>query len=106
MKALSDFVISVFELAEAEGRELRTSVRSEAKAARAALIGLSGALAVLVLAALLLFGGTWLMVSGLHLWLETQVTRPLAALLAGLSVFGLGVGCIVLFRSMTKGGSH
>jgi hypothetical protein len=102
MKAISDFVISVFELAEAEGRDLRTSVRVEAGAARAAVIRLSVALAVLVVGALLLGGGAWLMLSGLHLWLETQVSRPLAAVLAGLSVFGVGVGCLVLFRSMIK----
>lgn len=106
MKAISDFVISVFELAEAEGRDLRTSVRVEARAARAAVISLSLALAVLGLAVLLLVGGSWLMVSGFHLWLETQVSRPLAAVLAGLSVFGFGVGGLVLFRSFIKRSSQ
>lgn len=102
MKALSQLVIAVFELAEAEGRDLRASVRIEARAARTALIHFSLALAVLVLAVLLLAGGAWLMVSGLHLFLQTQVSRPLAAALAGLSGVATGGGCIALYRMMTR----
>jgi hypothetical protein len=102
VKALSQFVISVFELVEAEGRDLRTSVRSEARDALAAIVSLALAIAVLILAVPLFAGGTWLMASGLLLWLETQVSRPTATFLAGLCVFAAGVGCLALFRSFAN----
>ncbi len=102
MKLLSDFVISVFELAEAEGRDLRTSVRTEAAAFRAEVLCLLLSIGVLALAVLLFTGGAWLMVYGLHLWLETQVSRPAAAALAGLVALLLAAGCVVLFWSMTR----
>lgn len=102
MKAISEFIISVFNMAEAEGRDLRASIRGEASAFRAAVVSLALALAVLILAVLCLAGGAWLVVFGFHLWLESQVPRPLAAALAGLSVVIIGVGGLVLCRSMTS----
>jgi hypothetical protein len=102
MKMLSDFVISVFELAEAEGRDLRTTVRTEAAALRAEILCLSLAIGVLAFAVLLFTGAAGLIVFGLLLWLESQVSRPLAAVLAGLGAFVLGIGCVVLFRLLTR----
>ncbi len=101
MSAISQFVISVFELAEAEGRDLRTTVRAEARDLRTVVVNLATASAVLLLSVPLLVAGAGLMTAGLMWWLESQLNRPLAAAITGLVVSALGLGCLFLFRTLT-----
>lgn len=113
MKAISQFVISVFELIEAEGRNLRTALRTEGRELHAALraeardlrsvvIDFAMAIGLLLVTISLLLAGIGFMVVGLMWWLETLMSRPLAAVITGLVTASLGVGCLMLFKSLTK----
>jgi hypothetical protein len=102
MHSLAQFVISVFELAEAEGRDLRALVRAEARDFRTVLASLGIAIATLLVSVSLFVLGAGLLVAGLLWWLETQVSRPQAAGLAGLAVVALGFASLFLARSLTK----
>jgi hypothetical protein len=106
MRALSQLVISIFELAEAEGRDLRTAVRAEARDLRTTIVDLAMAIAILLLSIPLFTAGAWLIVAGLMLWLETQVSRPMAAVLTGIAVTALGAVCLLVFRLRTKARSQ
>lgn len=102
MKVVSQFVISIFDLIEAEGRALRTVARTEARQAHSALVNLAMGVTFLFVAVPLFVAGAWLLAAGLMWWLETQVSRPLAATITGLVVLMLAVGCLALFRSLTS----
>lgn len=102
MNAISQFVISVFELAEAEGRDLRKVVRAQARDVHEAVATFAMGMAVLLVSVPLLVAGVWLMAAGLMWWLETQVARPIAAGVTGLIIIAIGVVCLLLFRSITR----
>jgi hypothetical protein len=102
MKAISQFVISIFELVEAEGRDLRAAARTEGRDLRLVLVNLALALGILLVTVSLFLAGAGLIIAGLLWWLETQVPRSLAAAITGLVAISLGVGCLLLFRSLTK----
>lgn len=102
MKAISQFVISIFDLAEAEGRELRTAVRAEARDLREVSVNLALALGVLIVTIALVLVGAAFIVAGLMWWLETQVPRSLAAAITGVFALALGGGAFLLFKSLTK----
>lgn len=100
MKAISQFVVHVAGLVEAEGNALLTVVRGEARRAHATATNLAMSLAVLFVAVPLFVGGFWLLAAGLMWWLETQVSRPLAACLTGIVVLAAGSGCLLGFRAL------
>jgi hypothetical protein len=99
VKAISEFVVHATDLLEAEGRALLTVVQGEARRARAVGLSLVVALAFLVVAIPLALAGLWLLGAGLMWWLESEVSRPLAAGLTGvatLSVAGVFLGCFLV----------
>ncbi len=102
MKSISHFIIAIVELAEAEGRDLRASVRTEAHRLRAALVTLTIALAILLVSVPLFAAGAFLLIAGFMWWLESQVSKPLAAVLAGMAFLLLGGSCVLLSRSLAK----
>lgn len=102
MKAIAQFVVNVVDLIEAEGRSLRTIVRSEARCAQSAAKNMAMGTAFLLAAVPLLVAGVWLMAAGLMWWLETQVSRPLAAGLTGLALLALAAACMLCFRLFTR----
>jgi len=113
MKVISQFVISIFELIEAEGRGLRTALRAEgrdlhtalraeARDLRSVVVDLAIGIALLLAAMLLFMAGVGFMVVGLMWWLETHMPSSLAAVITGLVIFALGLVCLLLFRSLTK----
>lgn len=101
MKAISELVVHVFDLMEAEGRGLLTVVRGEAKRAQSAASNMAMGLAFLTVAVPLLIGGLALMAAGLMWWLETQVARPMAACLTGLAIITGAFSCIWLFKLLS-----
>lgn len=104
MKAISEFVVHIADLLEAEGNSLLTVVRGEARRAHTSATNLAMGIAVLLVAVPLFVGGFWLLAAGLMWWLETQVSRPLAACLTGVVV--LAAGCICLFGFKALAGKH
>ncbi len=100
MKAISHFVVRVFDLIEAEGRSLLTVARGEAQRAQATVASMAMAAAFLFVAVLLCVGGCWLLGSGLMWWLETQVSRPAAACLTGLVAILVSGVCAFTFRAL------
>lgn len=100
MKAISQLVVHVFDLIEAEGASLLTVVRSEAARAQGAAINLAMAMALLLISLPLILGGAALLAAALLWWLETMLTRPAAAAITGLAVLLLGVGCVSGFKAI------
>ncbi|MEK6703469.1 MAG: hypothetical protein AABZ53_14510 [Planctomycetota bacterium] len=100
MKVISQFVVHVFDLIEAEGRALLSVVREEASRARARASSMAVGVTFLIVSIPLLVAGALLMAAGLMWWLETQVGRPLAAALTGALILGLGGACLLGFRAL------
>lgn len=98
MKAISQFVVHLFDLIEAEGFALRSAVRGEARRARQAATDIVTSVAFLLVAVPLTLAGLALMATGLLRWLELQVGGPLAATLTGLAVLTVAGGCFWCFR--------
>ncbi len=98
MKAISQFVVHVFDLIEAEGRCLRAAIRGEARRAQAGAASLAMALSFLLVAVPLLILGVGLVAAGLMWWLETEMSRPAAALITGVVVLAIGSGCMAGFK--------
>ncbi len=102
MKAISQFVVHVFDLLEAEGRCLRAAVRSEARRAQGVAASLAMAMSFLLVAVPLLIAGVGLVAAGLMWWLETEVSRPVAALITGAAVLVVGTGCMAGFKLLAR----
>lgn len=102
MKAISELVIHVFDLVEAEGKTLLHVVRNEASRARTTVANMALAIGVLVVAVPLLVSGLWLMAAGLMWWLETLVGRPLAAGITGLVLVLFAVAGVAVFKKLTS----
>ncbi len=98
MKAISQFVVHVFDLIEAEGAALRTIVRAEARRVQMATTNVALGVAFLLISIPLIVAGAGLIAAGLMWWLETQVSRPLAASLTGLIVIGVGISSLLGFK--------
>lgn len=101
MKAISQFVVGVFDLIEAEGRALRAVARTEARTAYSVLVSTAMALTFLLVSVPLFVAGAWLLAAGLMWWLETQISRPAAAALTGVVVLAVAASCLLVVRSMT-----
>lgn len=101
MKAISQFVVSVFDLIEAEGRSFRAVARAEARSAYAALVEAAMALTFVLVSVPLFVAGACLLAAGLMWWLETQVSRPAAAAITGVVVLALAASCLFVVRSLT-----
>lgn len=102
MKAISQFVVNVFDLIEAEGRTLHAVVRGEARRVQTTATNMALGLALLVASLVLSLAGLWLLAAGLMWWLETQVTRPLAASITGLVILSAGAGCLYGFKRLVS----
>jgi len=104
LKALSQFVVHLFDLIEAEGRTFLAIGREEVRHARNAVADLAiGAVFLVVSIPLFLCGLTFLVVA-LFWWLETLVERPLAACITGFVVMTAASAALLVFRSMAGKG--
>ncbi len=102
MKVISQFVVHVCDLLEAEGRELRAVVRGESEQFRMGLARLAAAVTVLTASMILCLAGVGLLGVGLLLWLESQVGRPLAAGLTGAILLVVGAAGLAGFRALSR----
>ncbi|MFN0010628.1 MAG: hypothetical protein ACKVS8_03185 [Phycisphaerales bacterium] len=102
MKAISQFVVQVFDLIEAEGGALLTVVRGEARRAHTAATNMAMGVAFLLISIPLAVAGLCLAAAGLMWWLETLVGRPLAAVLTGFVILGAGAACLYGFTLLTR----
>ena len=102
MKAISQLVIHICELIEAEGRGLRTAVRAEARDAQSAASRMALGVAFLAVAAALLVGGLGLVAAGFVFWLESQLGFPAASAVTGLILLIAAVGFLHAFRSHVR----
>lgn len=101
MKAMTELIVRVSDLVEAEGRSLRSALRSEAREFRQQAGRFSIGLVLLIAAAVLALMGAALFVATVYTGLEPLVGEPGALLGSGL--FAL-VGAFVLiwtFKRMT-----
>lgn len=123
MKAISELVVRICDLVEAEGRALvsasreqgrnllevvqeqgRTLLetgRDEAQRVRAAINTLAVGFMFLLIATPLLIAGVGLILAGVMLWLEPQVGRPAAAAITGLLTLAAGGVCVWQFKRAT-----
>lgn len=104
MKAISQFVVHVFDLIEAEGSTFLSIARGEARRAQSTAASMAMAGAILLIAVPLLVGGVSLLAAGLMWWLETRMDRPFAAGLTGLVIVLLGLGCLFWSKWLATGG--
>lgn len=102
MKAISQFVVHVFDLIEAEGAAFRAAVRSEAQRARETSADVATGFALLLTSVPLLLAGFGLLAAGMMWWLETILTRPLAAGITGLAVLLVGGALLLTFRIIAR----
>ena len=102
MKAIAQLVVRIFDLVEAEGRSLRSVVRDEARCAHAAANNIALGLALLIMAIPVSVGGITLLAVSFMWWLETQVSRSLAACLTGLVILAAGALLLASFRLVAR----
>lgn len=107
MKVISQFVVRVCDLIEAEGRTLRSVIRHEAAQihahAQAMIANLLLGSALLVLAVCFVIAGFGLIAMGLLRWLEPLISQPAALVLSGLGGASLGCVCFYIFRKVAAG---
>lgn len=84
MKAISQLVVHIMDLVEAEGGALRAHVRQEGRRACDAIAALAMSGAMLIIAIPLCLAGFGLLLTGFMWWLEMKVGRPFAACITGL----------------------
>ncbi len=102
MKGISQLVVHVFELAEAGGSSLRANVRNEVHRACVAATDLVYSGAFLIVAIPLCIAGVLLVGAGFMWWLETQVSRPLAALLTGVALLIASAAFVMIARKIAR----
>lgn len=102
MKMISQLVVHIFDLVEAEGHSLRSAVRAEASRAHAAIVNLVLGVGVVLVAAVLSVSGLWLLAASLLWWLEPKLGKALAACVCGVLVLLLAGGGVLIFKSIVR----
>jgi hypothetical protein len=106
VKAISQFIVHVFDLIEAEGGAFRAAVRDEGASAREGAMRVASSFAVLLISVPVFISGVWMMGAGLMWWLETQVSRPLSAFITGLTLIIAGAFILFVSRHFRDGAPH
>ncbi len=101
MRVISQFIVRVFDLIEAEGAALLTTIRGEADRVRSAAAQLAMGLALLAVAVPLAVAGLGFMTFGLLWFLETHLSRWLSATLTGAAVLAVGALFLLMFIRLT-----
>jgi divalent metal cation (Fe/Co/Zn/Cd) transporter len=102
VKEISQFVVRVFDLIEAEGRVLLEVGREEARRVHSAVNSMAVGATCLLISIPLFIAGISLLGIGLMWWLETQVTRPLAAVLTGFMFLAVASSLLLGFKLTRK----
>ena len=101
MTSISQFVVRVFDLVEAEGAALRAVLRGEGQRLQVVACSLAMGAAMLLIAVPIVISGIGLLAAALMWWLESLTSRPLAAAATGVVVLAVGVGFLMTFRALT-----
>src|SRR5262249_50528120 len=100
LKAIADLVVRVADLAEAEGRALRSALRLGAVHVRRRLTVVGMGLCSLALAVVLGLTGIGLIVLGAFRWLERGMGQPGAAAIVGLAALCIAGGFLWTFQKI------
>lgn len=103
MKAISQFVVHVFDLIEAEGRVLLEVVRAEAKRAHLSAVHLLLGVGFLAVSVPLVVAGVLLVGLGIFWWMERLLGPAGGAAVTGLLVLVAGGVCMGAFLKLAKG---
>jgi len=96
VRAISQFVVNVCDLFEAEGRSLRAVIRGEATRARAATTSMAFGLLLALIAVPIVVGGVGLLAVSLLWALERPLGLPLAAAITGGALVAAGAGLLAV----------
>lgn len=102
MKMISQLVVHVFDLVEAEGHALRSAVREEASRAHGAIANLVLGVGVVFVAAVLSVAGLGMLAASVLWWLEPHVGKPLATFICGVLVLALAGGGVFMFKTIVN----
>lgn len=102
MKAISQFIVHVCDLVEAEGSTLLAVVRAEARHVHAAVADLAVGAAFLVVSIPLFIAAAWLLATAFMSWLQTQVSPPAASALTGLLLLLAAALCLFTFNTFAR----
>lgn len=103
MKAITELIVRVADLVEAEGRSVRSALRADARALRESAGRFTLGAAMTVAAAVLLLIGACLCVATVYAALEPSVGVPMALLASGLFSMACG-GLVIWFVKKTLAG--
>ncbi len=101
MRAISQFVVRVSELMEAEGRSAVRTARVEGRVLHGVARRLALGAALLAVGVPLCVGAIVLLAMGSVLALEPSVGRPLAVGAVGLAVLLISMACVAGYWSLT-----
>lgn len=102
MKAISQLVVHVADLIEAEGRTLLSIVRDQGRRVHEATMSAAVAVMFLVMTVPFVLAGFGLLAAGLLWGLEPVVGRALAAAATGAALLMIGAGCFAMFRACSR----
>lgn len=106
MKAISQFVVRLVELVEAEAKAAGGVLRVEARRAHSLVCETAMAATFLVVAAPLMLAGASLLAAGLYWWVEPTWGRAVSAAVVGLVLVGAAAGCMLCFSRCSEGRSR
>jgi len=101
VRAISQFVVRVSELMEAEGRSAVRAARVEGRVLHGVARRLALGAALLAVGVPLCVGGVALVAMGSILALEPSVGRPLAISAVGIAVLFISLACATAYWSFT-----
>lgn len=102
LNTISEFVVRVADLIEAEGRSLRAVVSAEMQTASKSLATAVLAAVMLLASGCLLLAGLGLLALALEWWLESFLSRHLAVALTGVALIALASVCLLWVRAITR----
>ncbi len=102
MKRISEMIVRVTDLMEAEGRSLREVARVEGRVLRQVTARLTLGLAVLLATAPLVVAGVGLLLAALFMALRDPLGQPAAAAITGVVTLGVSGGLLWLFKTLTR----
>lgn len=102
MKRLSEFIVSVADLFEAEGRAALHILRAEGRWIRSYIARLGVGLACLAVSFVVVIVGVVLLGRGAFLWMEQSMGTPAASSITGLAFLIFGSLLVWIYHSNAK----
>ena len=102
MRAISQFVVRIMDLIEAEGSLLRAVIRVEASAARRDASGFAIGIAILSIAVPICVAGIGLLAAAVWSWLEPAAGAPAATAITGGALLMMGTALLGMFAYRSR----